>query len=93
MEFDKALPTLAVYEELSINNKELETIGKDYRGCQLVREKTKNAFFLASVDRMQTTVSMPPSTKTTAAMAVILHWIVESPSDKILGTDCHPMFL
>lgn len=56
---------------------------KDFWNVAVHHASDRNGFFIASTFRDD--VPILPSTKLTAAMAVILTWAHEAPDDKILG--------
>lgn len=68
----------------------LEEPGRDSNNVHLHRAKGEQLMFLASSsqedEKIRTNVLMPPSSKLTAAMGVILTWLEEAPDDKIIGT-------
>ncbi|KAF7554540.1 hypothetical protein G7Z17_g2835 [Cylindrodendrum hubeiense] len=57
--------------------------GRDSNGVQSFRKANENTFYVASC-RENTGIRMPPSSKLTAAMAVIMTWLEEAPEDKII---------
>ncbi|KAF7563350.1 hypothetical protein G7046_g764 [Stylonectria norvegica] len=57
--------------------------GRDSNNVPLVRGEDDNSFFIAATYQNDD-VSLPPSSKLTAAMAVILTWQDEAPEDKII---------
>ncbi|TFB01444.1 DNA repair protein RAD5 [Trichoderma ghanense] len=56
--------------------------GKDSNGAAVHRPDDRNGFFICGT--MLDGASVVPSTKLTAAMAVVLTWLHEAPDDKIL---------
>ncbi|KPM35448.1 hypothetical protein AK830_g11112 [Neonectria ditissima] len=77
------LVTPACVQSFVDMDKQFREAGRDSNGVLLTREKDENFFFMASC-RAETGVSMPPSSKLTATMAVILTWLEEAPNDKII---------
>lgn len=57
--------------------------GKDSMNVAIRQDDERNGFFIASTFLEE--VSILPSTKLTAAMAVVLTWMDEAPDDKILS--------
>jgi len=58
--------------------------GRDSRNRQIKPDDKSGAFFIACA-MYKDSYSLPPSTKLTAAMAVIETWLSEDPTDKIVG--------
>lgn len=56
---------------------------KDFNGVRITQSTDKMSFFIACSTMPEYTI--PPSTKTTAAVSVILTWLKEAPSNKIIG--------
>ncbi|KJZ77813.1 hypothetical protein HIM_02990 [Hirsutella minnesotensis 3608] len=63
-------------------DKEFREPGRDSNGVQLGREMDQNSFFFTSARLPQ--CQLPPSSRLTAAMAVICTWQEDAPSDKII---------
>ncbi|KAK7416921.1 hypothetical protein QQZ08_011811 [Neonectria magnoliae] len=79
-----SLTTPACIQSIVDKDRKFKEAGRDSNGVQLIREKGKNFFFMASC-RKETGVSMPPSSKLAATMAVLMTWSKEAPEDKIIG--------
>ncbi|KEY66286.1 hypothetical protein S7711_02750 [Stachybotrys chartarum IBT 7711] len=65
------------------STKEFTKPGKDANGVRLAREKDVNGLFCAALREPE--ANLIPCTKLTATMAVILTWMEEYPTDKIIG--------
>lgn len=72
-----------------IRQKAFHEPGRDSNGVTINKKFESNTFFLSSSTLGD--VSLPPSTKLTAAMAVIYTWLTEHPNDKIIGKDEVPL--
>lgn len=70
-------------------NKELAKLSQDAIGSTICYHADKNAFFTAGRSESMG-VSLAPSSKTTMAMAIILQWLKDAPTDKIIGTAVAP---
>lgn len=57
--------------------------GRDCVNASIHQSDDRNGFFISST--LCDEIPILPSTKLTAAMAVILTWLEEAPDDKILG--------
>lgn len=62
--------------------------GEDANGVILVRNAEENSFLCAASDS-GLDEALPPSSKLTVALAVILTWLEEHPEDKIIGKSRH----
>lgn len=78
------MKTLTLIHEAANRDPRFTEAGRDSNGVQVKRDENGNSFFIASCDK-DTGVSMPPSSKLTATMAVILTWMEEAPKDRIIG--------
>jgi hypothetical protein len=58
--------------------------GKDSNNVGLVRDRSKNGLFATS--EHQPSMWIPPSSKLTTTMAVLLDWQTKYPHDKVIGT-------
>lgn len=61
---------------------------KDSLNASVHHDDDRNGFFVASTFRGH--IPILPSTKLTAAMAVVLTWMHEEPNDKILSKFAEP---
>lgn len=57
--------------------------GRDCLNASIHQEDDRNGFFISST--FCDGISILPSTKLTATMAVVLTWLDEAPNDKILS--------
>ncbi|KAH7002195.1 P-loop containing nucleoside triphosphate hydrolase protein [Ilyonectria destructans] len=83
LEAGEAVKTLALIHETANRDRRFTEAGRDSNGVQVKRDENVNSFFIASCDR-DAGVSMPPSSKLTATMAVIMTWLEEAPEDRII---------
>jgi hypothetical protein len=67
---------------------EFKEPGEDANGVILVRNEEENSF-LCAVSNCGLDDALPPSSKLTVALAVILTWLEEHPEDKIIGKSRH----
>lgn len=84
LEAGEAVKTLALIHEIASKDPRFTEAGRDSNGVQVKRDESGNSFFIASCDK-DTGVSMPPSSKLTATMAVIMTWKEQAPDDRIIG--------
>ncbi|KAH8687070.1 SNF2 family N-terminal domain-containing protein, partial [Ilyonectria robusta] len=84
LEAGEAVKTLALIHENASKDPRFTEAGRDSNGVQVKRDESRNSFFISSCDK-DTGVSMPPSSKLTATMAVIMTWKEQAPDDRIIG--------
>lgn len=78
------MKTLALIHETANRDPRFTEAGRDSNDVQVKRDENGNSFFIASCDK-DAGVTMPPSSKLTATMAVIMTWLEEAPEDRIIG--------
>ncbi|ETR98668.1 hypothetical protein M419DRAFT_11701 [Trichoderma reesei RUT C-30] len=81
-EFGAADSIVTLQSEMDKRTKKDREPGRDSNGAAVQQADGRNSFFNCGV--MLDGASVVPSTKTTAAMAVVLTWLHEAPEDKIL---------
>ena len=78
------MPTLSSVAEEARKDKLYQEPGADSNKTRIMKIPDKNGFFTASC-RLGNKANIPPSSKLTMAMAVILEWREKFPNDKIIG--------
>ncbi|KAJ4265070.1 hypothetical protein NW762_005314 [Fusarium torreyae] len=77
------IETLVSIQEEAKSDPDFKEPGRDINNARLTRKPNDNGFYVAAC--RPTGVSLPPSSKLTATMAVLEDWRQKAPDDKIVG--------